>query len=73
MSLKEKQAALTSLLENIERFGSIETDYRKNQLEIDNYGMKIEEEAEKQDVERRTESNKFLEKLMAGMPIGAGE
>jgi hypothetical protein len=64
LSLKEKQAALTALLENIERFGTIETEYRKNQLEIDNYNQRLEEEAEKQDVQRRTESNKFLEQIL---------
>ncbi len=67
MSLAEKQKALTSLLENVERFGNIETDYRKNQLEVDNYNQRIEEEKEKQDVERRTESNKFLEQILGGM------
>lgn len=66
MSLKEKQNALTSLLENIERFGLIETEYQKNQLEIDNMGQRFEEEKEKQDVERRTEANKFLQAILAG-------
>lgn len=64
LSLKEKQAALTSLLENIERFGSIETDYRKNQLDLENDDQRYEEELEKQDVQRRTESNKFLEQIL---------
>lgn len=67
MSLAEKQKALTSLLENVERFGSIETEYRTNQIEIDNYNQRIEEEKEKQDVERRTESNKFMEQILGGM------
>ena len=67
MSLKEKQAALTSLLENIERFGTIETEYRKNQLDLENIDQRYEEELEKQDVQRRTESNKFLEQI-----LGAG-
>lgn len=64
MSLKEKQSALTSLLENIERFGIIETEYRKGQLDLENQGQRYEEEKEKQDVERRTEANKFLEQIM---------
>lgn len=66
MSLKEKQLALTALLENIQHFGNVETEYRQNQLEIQNYNQRNEEELEKQDVERRTESNKFLEQIMAG-------
>ena len=68
LSQKEKQAALTSLLENIEKFGDIETSYAENKLKIDNYAMRDEEELEKQDVERRSESNKFLEQLLGGLP-----
>ena len=66
MSLAEKQKALTSLLENVERFGSIETEYSKNQLELDNMRQRNEEEIEKRDVQRRTEANKFLEQILGG-------
>jgi hypothetical protein len=66
MSLAEKQKALTSLLENVERFGSIETEYSKNQLELDNMKQRNEEEIEKRDVQRRTEANKFLEQILGG-------
>lgn len=68
LSLKEKQAALTSLLENIQRFGEIETEYNQNKLTIENFRQREEEELEKQDVERRSESNKFLEQLLGGLP-----
>src|SRR4029077_13073842 len=64
MSMKEKQAALTSLLENIQRFGEIETEYQQNKLDIQNAEAAFTEEQEKQDVERRTEANKFLEQIM---------
>ncbi len=64
MSLKEKQSALTSLLENIQRFGEIETDHRQLQLDIQNQKMMQEEEFEKRDVESRTESNKFLQEIL---------
>lgn len=68
MSLKEKQAALTALLENMQKFGEIETSYAENKLAIDSYNVKAEEEKEKRDVARRTESNKFLEQILgAGM------
>ena len=67
LSLKEKQAALTALLENIQKFGEIETTYAENKLNIDKYNIQREEEAEKRDVERRTESNKFLEQILGGM------
>jgi hypothetical protein len=67
MSQKEKQLALASLLESIQKYGEIETSYQENKLTIDKYNIIAEEEKEKQDVERRTESNKFLEQIMAGM------
>lgn len=67
MSLKEKQAALTSLLENIQMFGEIETAYQENKLDIEENKIRAEEEMEKRDVERRTQANKFLEQIMGGM------
>jgi GTP-sensing pleiotropic transcriptional regulator CodY len=67
MTLTEKQKALTSLLENIQRFGEIETSYAENKLKVDTFNVQNTEELEKQDVERRTEANKFLEQI-----IGAG-
>jgi hypothetical protein len=68
MSLKEKQAALTSLLDNIQRFGEIETTYADNKLNIDAQNIRTEEELEKQDVERRTQANKFFEEIMGSAP-----
>lgn len=68
MSLKEKQSALTSLLENVQKFGEIETTYQENKLIVDEYKIRSEEELEKQDAERRTEANKFLEEIMRGLP-----
>lgn len=67
MTMKEKQAALTSLLDNIEKFGDIETKYAENKLKVDNFNIQSREEMEKQDVERRSESNKFIQELMSGM------
>lgn len=64
MSLKEKQAALTSLLENIQKYGEIETEYAENKMKIDENAIRTEEEMEKQDVHRRTEANKFLEQIL---------
>jgi hypothetical protein len=70
LTLKEKQAALTALLENIQRFGEIETSYAENKMNIDASNVRSIEEIEKQDVERRTESNKFLEQILgAGMGV----
>lgn len=70
MSLKEKQAALTSMLENMSRFGEIETSYQQMKLDIENQQMQREEEAEKQDVERRTGANKFLAEIMGSAGMG---
>ncbi len=67
MSLAEKQKALTSLLDNIERFGEIEVEHSQLQLDIQNQKMMQEEEFEKKDVERRTESNKFLQEILGGV------
>ena len=64
MSLKEKQAALTSLLENIQKFGEIETYLKQGELESQNFQQIIDEEREKQDVEKRTGANKFLAEIM---------
>lgn len=67
LSLKEKQAALTSLLDNIQRFGEIETSYAENKLNVESLEIRGREEMEKQDVHRRTEANKFLEQILGGM------
>lgn len=64
MSLKEKQAALTSLLDNIHRFGEIETNYQKGKLDIESQNIMVEEDVEKMDAERRSEANKFMEQIL---------
>jgi len=68
LSLKEKQAAITALLENIQKFGQIEQEYASNQIEIDAHQQRTEEEIEKADVERRTGANKFLAEIMGSLP-----
>ncbi len=64
MSLKDKQEALTKLLENVTRFGEIETQLKQNELETLNFEQVIGEEREKRDVEMRTGANKFLAEIM---------
>lgn len=66
LSLKEKQSALTSLLDNIARFGEIETHLKQSELESMNFSQIMEEEREKRDVESRTGANKFLAEVMGG-------
>ena len=73
LTLKEKQNALTSLLENIQRFGDIETSYAENKLNIDKFHVRNREEMEKQDVEKRTEANKFLEQILGGVMSGSAQ
>lgn len=66
MSIKEKQEALTKLLETMERFGAKNTQVGERILRQQQYQLAFSEEREKQDVQMRTESNKFIERLMAG-------
>ena len=67
LTLKEKQAALRELLESMQLFGKMETEYADNKLKIEANTIDYETEKEKQDVHRRTEANKFLEQIMGGM------
>ncbi len=69
LTLKEKQAALTSLLESIQKFGEIETSYAENKLKIEANEIDFETEREKQDVHQRTEANKFMMEMLKGMPM----
>jgi hypothetical protein len=64
MSLKEKQAALSQLLENVTKYGELKTMYNQNRLDQENNEQMYKEELEKRDVERRTQANKFLEEIM---------
>lgn len=64
LSLKEKQAALNQLLENIAMYGELETVHNQRRLDNQSTQMMFKEEIEKQDVERRTQANKFLEEIM---------
>lgn len=68
LTLKEKQAALRELLESIQKFGEIETSYADNKLKLEANEIDYDTEREKQDVHRRTESNKFLMEILKGMP-----
>jgi len=68
LTLKEKQAALNQLLESIKKYGEIETAYADNKLRIEANEIDFDTEREKQDVHRRSESNKFLMEIMQGLP-----
>jgi hypothetical protein len=68
MSIKEKQEALSKLLENINRYGEIETMMMQEDLNEQSRQLAVSEEGEKQDVERRTGANKFLAEIMGQQP-----
>lgn len=68
MSLKEKQLAITSMLENISKFGETQTDQEKMELDVENQRQIQREEFEKRDVENRTSANKFLSEILGKMP-----
>lgn len=68
LTLKEKQAALRELLESMQLFGKIETEYAENKLNIDAYEVRTKEDQEKQDVQRKTEANKFMMEILKGIP-----
>lgn len=67
MATKEKMAALSQLLETIQKYGEVETFLRSNQLE----SIKLdEEEIEKNarmDVEKNENSKKFMEQIMGNL------
>lgn len=67
LTLKERQAALTSLLENMEKFGKIETEHSQLQLDLQNQRTDMDIEKEKQDVERRTQANKFIQEILGNV------
>jgi hypothetical protein len=68
MSIKEKQEAIAKMLENVEKFGAIETQLKENQLESIETEQLFREEREKQEVHSATEANKFLTEIMGSIP-----
>lgn len=68
LTLKEKMQALTSLLENVSRFGEIETALQQQNLDTLDYESMLQEDLEKNEVHQRTEANKFLSEIMKNMP-----
>jgi hypothetical protein len=67
MATKEKMAALEQLVETIAKFGEVEVALQKNTIDDEEINQKLTEDREKQDAKRTSESNKFVENLMAGM------
>lgn len=64
ITVKDKQAALTSLLENLSRFGEIETAHGQLDMAIEQQRITQATDVEKQDAERRSQSNQFIEQIL---------
>lgn len=68
LSIKEKVEAVTKLMESIAMFGEQEMNESMQQLEFEKENVRMQEEKEKRDVERRTEANKFLQEILKQLP-----
>jgi endonuclease YncB( thermonuclease family) len=67
MATKEKMAALEQLVETIAKFGEVETSLRMQDINTEEQNQASIEDREKEDAKKTSESNKFVENLMAGM------
>lgn len=68
LASKEKMAALTQLLETIQKFGEVETFLQSNNLESIKLDDEEEEKVTRQQVERNEASKRFIEQLMGSRP-----
>jgi hypothetical protein len=68
LSIREKVDALTKLMETLTIFDDREVSQGMQQLENEKERLRTEEEIEKQDVERRTQANNFLQEILKQMP-----
>ena len=64
LASKEKMAALTQLLETIQKFGEVETFLQSNKLESIKYDDQEMEKKSRTDTERTVASQKFLEQIL---------
>jgi hypothetical protein len=64
LASKEKMAALTQLLETIQKFGEVETFLESNNLESIKYDDQEMEKKSRTDTERTVASQKFLEQIL---------
>jgi hypothetical protein len=68
MASKEKMAALTALLEAMQKFGEVETFMKANQLDVIKSDEEEFEKSSRQMVERNEASKNFVEQIMKDMP-----
>ena len=67
LASKEKMAALSQLLETIQKFGEVETFLKSNDLESIKYDEEEIEKVQRQNVERDQASKRFVEQIMGSM------
>lgn len=72
ISLKDKQAALTSLLENMSRFGEIESAHAELDLNLEQQRITQATDREKMDAKRQSQGNKFVEQILGQAMQGMG-
>jgi hypothetical protein len=67
MASKEKMAALTALLDAMQKFGEVETFMKANQLDAIKNDEEEFEKVSRQNVERNEASKNFVEQIMGDM------
>lgn len=72
LATKDKMEALEKLIDVIAKYGEIETMLKMADIESFDYRAERKEDAEKLDAKRTSQSNDFLQQLMAGSMQGAG-
>lgn len=70
LASKEKMAALSQLLETIQKFGEVETFLKSNELDSIKYDEEELEKNSRAEVERTESSKKFLEQIMSSGTMG---
>jgi hypothetical protein len=68
LSTKAKMEALTALIENVQRYGEIETQLKMNQIESLNYEEVLKENQERSEAKKSSDANKFVQEILGQVP-----
>ena len=68
LSIREKIDALSKLMETLTIFDNEDIQLGVNKIENEKQTLRNEEEIEKQDVEKRTQANNFLQEILKSLP-----
>ena len=68
LASKEKMAALSQLMDTIQKFGEVQTFIQSNNLDAVNIDDEELEKQSRQNVERQEASKRFVEQIMASQP-----